>query len=257
MTIANDILRKEVTKAQTVIAQLLSDRKSVKILEVGCGSCSYIRLSQDKYIVGIDISEKQLQRNSILNEKIRRDIQDYNFSNSDFDLIVCWWVLEHISQPEKALINCRKALKENGVIVIASPNIFSLKGLVTKYTPHWFHIWVYRYIFGQKLAGIEERSPFRTFLRFSMAPEAIKRFALENGLSVEYFRLYESPKQEMLKQKYRIVSAVWWLIKSMTKILSFGAVNAELTEYIIVLKNQKEISAYGKSEFCQYESLAR
>jgi 2-polyprenyl-3-methyl-5-hydroxy-6-metoxy-1,4-benzoquinol methylase len=237
---ADNTFRKGVNKTQLLIDRLLSDRKIVKILEVGCGSYSHVCLNQDKYIVGIDISEQQLQRNLVLNEKIRGDIQDYNLPDSDFDLIICWWVLEHVSHPEKALINCKKALKDNGVIVIALPNIFSLKGMITKYTPHWFHVWIYRFVFGYKMAGIEGCPPFHTFLRFSIAPEAIKKFALENGLSIEYFTMYEDLQQKNIRKKYRILSAVWQSIKLITKALSFGKIDAEFTDYIIVLKKSSQ-----------------
>jgi len=237
---ADNTFRKGVDKTQLVIDRLLSDRKIVKILEVGCGSYSHVCLNQDKYIVGIDISEQQLQRNLILNEKIRGDIQDYSLPNSEFDLIICWWVLEHVSHPEKALINCKNALKDNGVIVIALPNVFSLKGMITKYTPHLFHIWTYRFVFGYKVAGIEGYPPFHTFLRFSIAPEAIKKFALENGLSIEYFTMYEDLQQKNLRKKYRILSTVWQLIKLITKVLSFGKIDAKFTDYIIVLKKSNQ-----------------
>lgn len=248
---ADNTFRKAVNKTQLVIDRLLSNRKFVKILEVGCGSCSHVCPKQEKYVVGIDISEEQLQKNIILDEKIKGDIQDYNLLDSDFDLVICWWVLEHVSQPEKALINCKKALKNNGVIVIALPNVFSLKGIITKCTPHWFHVWIYKFIFGYKTAGLKGCPPFNTFLRFSIAPEAIKKFALKNKLSIEYFTLYEDPQQKKIKNKYGINDAAWQLIKLITRVLSFGKLDVELTDYIIVLKNQAEAQVLDKLEFCQ------
>ncbi|PPS45535.1 bifunctional 2-polyprenyl-6-hydroxyphenol methylase/3-demethylubiquinol 3-O-methyltransferase UbiG [Chroococcidiopsis sp. TS-821] len=231
-----NILQSEIDKAQKFLDKELANKSYLKVLEVGCGSCSRIHLTQPKDMVGIDVSEKQLQRNNTLTEKIKGDIQTYKLPKSTFDLIVCWWVLEHLPQPKKALLNCQKALKEDGIIIIASPNIFSLKGIITKYTPHWFHVWAYRVIFGQKLAGIEDRAPFRTFLRSSISPASIKKFAQENELSIEYFSTYESPKQTRLRKKYFLMGFLWQSIKLVTHILSFGMVEVENTEYIIILK---------------------
>ncbi len=239
MSKAANTFKEELDKVRLVVKKLLSDKESIRVLEVGCGSSSFIKLNQNTYMVGIDISEKQLQRNDILNEKILGDIQTYDLPHSEFDLIVCWWVLEHLQYPEKALINCLASLKENGIIVVAVPNVYSIKGLITKYTPHQFHIWVYRYILGKTLAGIEDNPPFHTFLRFFIALESIKAFAYSNEFSVEYFGFHESVDQKNFREKYRIVGPVWSLLKLIIKTISFGKVDAELTDLIVVLKNQK------------------
>jgi 2-polyprenyl-3-methyl-5-hydroxy-6-metoxy-1,4-benzoquinol methylase len=238
---AANTFKEELDQVRLVVKKLLINRESIKVLEVGCGSSSFIKLQQNAYMVGIDISEKQLQRNDILNEKILGDIQTYDLPHSEFDLIVCWWILEHLEYPEKALINCLNSLKENGIIVIAVPNVYSAKGLVTKYTPHWFHIWVYRYILGKKLAGIEDNPPFHTFLKFSISLDSVKKFAHNNKFSVEYFGFHESVDQKNFRENHRIAGPAWSLVKLLIKALSFGKVDAELTDLIVVLKNQKVV----------------
>ncbi len=49
--------------------------ESVCLLEAGCGSASNINFGDNVRMVGIDISKKQLERNSTLHEKIIGDIQ--------------------------------------------------------------------------------------------------------------------------------------------------------------------------------------
>ncbi|MFQ6088941.1 MAG: class I SAM-dependent methyltransferase [Candidatus Methanofastidiosia archaeon] len=233
----------EIIKLQSVVDKLLSNRKTIRVLEAGCGSIGRISMGQNAYIVGIDLSEKQLQRNSLLSEKILGDIQSYDLPASDFDVIVCWNVLEHLSQPERALRNFLKAIKEDGIIILAIPNVFSIKSLITRYTPQWFHIWVFRSILGYRLKGRYDSGPFRTFLRFSIAPASIKRFALENGLSIEYFSIFESQMQKKIREKYKLVNATFGLLGLTVKALSFGKVDVNLTDYIIVLKKQKTSAA--------------
>lgn len=231
-------IRQEITKVQSVVKQLLDNKESAKVLEVGCGSRSYLRFSKNAYVVGIDISEEQLSINTDLDEKILGDIQSYSLPNSEYDLIICWWVLEHLSCPQKALENCLKALKKNGMIIIASPNAFSLKGLATKFTPQWFHVWTYKHAFGYKeVVKTANGPPFRTFLKFSIAPKAFESFAVKHNLSIEYFSLYEDFKQKKLRKKYRVDGAVWELIKLITKLLSLGKIDSEYTDYILVLKS--------------------
>jgi len=228
-------MSEEISKLQSVIDKYLTGKKSIRALEAGCGSCSHIDIGKSAYIVGIDISEKQLQKNKILNEKILGDIQCYDFPASEFDVIFCWDVLEHLAQPKKALKNLIKALKRDGIIVLAVPNLISIKGMLTKYTPHWFHVWIYKNILGYEMAGKEGHVPFRTVLRYSIAPKFIKQYAYDNNLSIEYFSIYESQKQKNIR-KNKFYNMIFSILILLIKVLSFKKIDAGLTDYIIVLK---------------------
>jgi cyclopropane fatty-acyl-phospholipid synthase-like methyltransferase len=48
---------------QEFINHALDGRHSIGLLEAGCGSATYINFAPKTYIIGIDISEKQLERN--------------------------------------------------------------------------------------------------------------------------------------------------------------------------------------------------
>ncbi|BAU05869.1 hypothetical protein [Fischerella sp. NIES-3754] len=60
-----------------------------------------------------------------------------------------------------------------------------------------------------------------------------------NGLTIEHFVLYENFRQKEMKEKNKILTGGWNLLKSMTKILSFGKIDAELTDCIVMLKKQQ------------------
>ncbi len=221
---------------RSIVDTLLSGHSNIKVLEAGCGFKSYVTVPKDtSYIVGIDVSEEQLQKNSIVDEKILGDIQTYQFPCAEFDMIVCWWVLEHLSYPEKALNNFLKALKKGGILVLAVPNVFSIKGLVTKYAPFWFQAWSYSVLYGKNY-GEKGYIPFRAFLRFSIAPRSLRRFAARNGLSIEYSCLYPDPDLPKILKKYKLIYPVWQLIRQTIRILSFGKIDVGLEEYLIVLK---------------------
>ena len=152
-----------IVKLQSVVDNCLKGKNNIRALEAGCGAKSYIKFKQNAYIVGIDISEKQLQRNTTVDEKILGDIQFYDLKPCSFDAIISRYVLEHVPKPQLALKNFLKALKEEGIIVLVLPNVMSLKGLLTKFTPHWIHILVKRYIFKKKNAGKDDATPFKTY----------------------------------------------------------------------------------------------
>jgi SAM-dependent methyltransferase len=225
----------ETVKLESELDKLLPPN-DVRVLDAGCGAKFPFRLPRHARITGVDVSEAGLAQNPALDEKIVGDIQTYRFPPNQFDLVVCWNVLEHVPRPEQAIANLASSLKDGGVIVLGMPNVLSLKGLLTKFTPHRFHVWVYRTIFRKELAGTEGHFPFRTFLRFSMSPNAIRRLARANGLSVRYVDLFEAPMQRTLRRRSRVVDLAWRASKLPIKVLSLGKVDAERSNCIIVLE---------------------
>jgi 2-polyprenyl-3-methyl-5-hydroxy-6-metoxy-1,4-benzoquinol methylase len=231
--------KKTQLELESFIDNLLSEQENLKILEIGCGELSHINFGNNPHIVGIDVSAKQLERNTDLDEKIVANIEEYKLPEMEYDVIVAWWVLEHLSQPNLVLQNCQKALRENGVIILVSPDPNALKGLITKFTSQWFHEFTSRYIFGYSQAGVEEQGPFKTHLKNSMSVQSIKKFAKNNNLSVEYFKMYENYWQEAIRKRYWGVNILWNIAKITFETLSFGYIRVKNTDYQFILKKHK------------------
>lgn len=200
----------------------------INILEAGCGSISYFRFNEKAHITGIDISERQLSRNRSIEMGVVGDIQVYDFQPSSFDVVICWNVLEHVQHPELALDKFVNAVKENGLIILGLPNLLSVKGLLAKYTPHLFHVWIYKYLFKHDNPGEDDRAPFKTILSYKITPNAIRRFARRNGLGIVYFSLYE-PKYYVEK-----LGILFLLFKKLFQLLSFGILGD--SDFVIVIK---------------------
>lgn len=109
-------------------------RKDVKngyILDVGCADGIMARgLSPFvKHITAIDGSEKLIKKAKRLKIKnvdfIFTLYEEYK-PKKKFDTIILSDILEHINEPVKLLENCKKWIKQNGVIIIISPNANSL-----------------------------------------------------------------------------------------------------------------------------------
>ncbi|MGF1587839.1 MAG: class I SAM-dependent methyltransferase [Pleurocapsa sp.] len=216
---------------ESFISKQLGNQENLKVLEIGCGSVSHINLGKNPYLVGIDVAAQQLERNTSLQEKIVANIEEYQLPKSEYDVIVSWWVLEHLARPDLVLKNCQQALKDNGVLILVSPDPRALKGLITKFSPQWFHVFISRYVFGYSQAGVEEQGPFRTYLKESMSPQYINKFAKNNNLSVELFQMYENYWQEALRRRYWLLNAVWSVGKVVLESLSFGYINVKYTDY--------------------------
>ena len=101
-----------------------------KLLEIGCGIGLLLEAAQELGwdIHGIEPSEDAVV--SIANavkDKITNDILTRGlFEENEFDAVVFWSVLEHISNPLEVLTVASSILKKGGLLVIQTPNISSL-----------------------------------------------------------------------------------------------------------------------------------
>jgi SAM-dependent methyltransferase len=231
-------LNPQIGDLQLVLDDYLKEKPDVSILEAGCGSSTKMDLPPHARIIGIDISQKQLDRNAMLSEKILGDIQSFPLPSGRFDMVISWFVLEHVAEPLKALENFATSLKSNGLIVLALPNVFSLKGFVTKLTPHFVHVIFYRYILGHKDAGRHDTVPFPTYLRYSLAPQALKKYAEENKLFIKYYRTYDGKMQQKLLRKNAVFRGFFWVVGGFVKLVSWNTLDVKNNNFAIVLQKQ-------------------
>lgn len=209
-----------------------------RILEAGCGSRSHVTFNGDSYLVGIDISERQLAENDGLDLKICGDVQCHDLGQSVFDVIICWEVLEHLRSPLSALENFARATKKHGLVILALPNVLSLCGLVTACTPHWFHVLIYRRVFGCKDAGRDGRPPFPTSLKFTVSPRSLRKFADRAGLSVVFSRLYD-PMVEHIQRSSRFAYSIYLFLCVVLKIFSLGTLGGTANSgYVLVMRKE-------------------
>ncbi len=225
-----------IAELQKFIDDEVAKKSVVRLLEAGCGSASKIRWSEKFDITGIDISQAQLARNAQVNTKIVGDIQSYKFEKQSFDMIVCWEVLEHLDHPELALRNFFEAVKPDGLVIVAYPNLYSLKGVITKFTPHFVHVWYYRYLLRRPEAGKNDTVPFVAPFRLSATYPAIRRLASSYNAREVFFALRESYSMQYVRNNFRTIGAAMKATSLVSRALTFGKVDAILSDCIQVFR---------------------
>src|SRR5260370_13685178 len=226
-------MSQEIQNLQFFLDRELFSHSSVRVLEAGCGSASNLNFAGQVRLVGIDISKKQLARNTVLHEKIAGDVQSYEFPSDSFDAIICWDVLEHLSQPELALRQFAHAIKPGGLVILCLPNVLSLKALVTKFLPHTFHVLAYRYLYGTENVGKNDTPPFNTYLRFRISAEAIRKQGARLVFQTVYFATEDVADTPPLRRKW-VMHVFYMKLKKILLALSLGRIGD--SELIIVLK---------------------
>ena len=174
-------------RVQRVLTEMLP-RRPVRIYEAGGGSVSVLPLEVfgDYTISVVDLDPAQLAANTYADEKILGNVESHSFADRQVDLIVCHNVLEHIEHVDRALERFYESLDGGGLLFVSSPNPRSFFGMITKWTPHWFHVLVYRHILRDREAGRPGHHPFPTVYHPLVAPAALVSFCRGLGFELVY-----------------------------------------------------------------------
>jgi len=211
-------------------------RDSLRVLEAGCGSTTRLDLGPQAYLTGLDISPSQLARNSSVHERIVGDLQFFPIPQGAFDVAVCWDVLEHLDQPAAAVRNMARALRPGGVLVLAVPNLWSIKGIVTKLTPFGLHVAFYRHALGDRSVGTDASDQFPTCLRLDVAPPRLRALARELGLRARFEAIYEGPVQAELRRRSRMANALFAVAGMLSRLATGRRLDLTGSDYLLVLE---------------------
>jgi SAM-dependent methyltransferase len=212
----------------------------VEVYEAGGGSISFLPpdVLRRAQITVVDIDEEQLRNNGYAQNAILGDIQTYRFKPNSFDLVNCYNVIEHLPDVEAALTGFFHSLKQGGLVLIAAPNPKSLSGVVTKYTPHWFHVWFYRYVRGEKNAGLPGQAPFPTHFHPLVTLSRLEAFAKAHGLQVIYRKEYESPRFPEMRARKPVLAT---LLDAAAAVMNFvlpGKADVRHGDYHVILRKR-------------------
>lgn len=106
-----------------------SGRHSIRLANLGFGVTAidfsdYIVEDAKKYVADLDLQNKiTVQQNSLL---------ELTFPDESFDYILCWGVLMHIPEVDKAIKELSRVLKKGGTLIISEVNKDSLETRMTE-----------------------------------------------------------------------------------------------------------------------------
>ena len=233
----------EARESLLAVHDILSTRlplSNLAIYEAGGGSTSFLPLNvlRRAHVTVVDIDEEQIRNNDYAQETILGDVQTWRFPPGSFDLVICYNVIEHLPDVEAALLCFCESLKEGGLILIGAPNPKSLSGVVTKHSPHWFHVWFYRYVRGDKNAGLPGQAPFPTFFHPLVTLSKLEAFATTHGLQVIYRKEYESPRFPEMRARKPMLAALLDAAAVLMNLLLRRKADVRHGDYHVILRKR-------------------
>jgi len=220
---------------RVMLSQRAIDRP-VEILEAGCGSRWDVNLEGLEYrVVGVDLDAVAVQtRVSVrkdLDEVIIGDLHTVDLGARKFDIIFSSFVLEHVIGVEPLLERFVSWLRPGGIIIIRVPDPDSVKGLTTKLTPHWFHIWYYRVVLSYPDAGKPGKPPYPTIYEPIVSRSGLREFCEKNGLIVQ--NEYASGG---VKKRDRNIDRIINAFTKLVSLVTFGRLSDRHTDLLVVLR---------------------
>lgn len=114
-----------INRYQTISKEI---KPNSKILDVGCGQANLLQFLPDCEYVGVDMHEssiRKLKRKGIKAICLDVSKDSLPFEN-EFDFVIAGELLEHLTRPYDFLLQVKKALKKNGMLIGTTPNPYSL-----------------------------------------------------------------------------------------------------------------------------------
>jgi len=121
--------RNRINKVISIIEKRFKPSQNIKIADFGCaqGNISLMLAEMGYKVFAIDIREDFLEYSKLKYEKgdiewIVLNIEDCEFDEKFFDVIVMGELVEHCAFPERIIDKVFKFLKKNGLLILTTPN---------------------------------------------------------------------------------------------------------------------------------------
>lgn len=153
----------------------------LRILEAGCGRDWPLKLAVPYKLTGLDMDPDALAARKDLDEAVVGDLRTAEFPAHSFDVIYSAFVLEHVRGADRVLKRFLRWLTPGGTLILQLPDRDSAYGYLTRVTPMWLHVMVYRHVFGMHEAGTAGHGPYPTYYDRVVSQRGLREFCRRHG----------------------------------------------------------------------------
>ncbi len=106
------------------------------LLDIGCAFGFFLEVARERGWTGTGIEISQFAAEHAVRELhlnvINHNIESWECQTRSYDIITMWDLLEHLRDPQGTLSKLASALKENGMLVLSTPDVDSLPAKIMK-----------------------------------------------------------------------------------------------------------------------------
>jgi SAM-dependent methyltransferase len=145
----------------------LSRYKNPRVLDLACGTgvlCAFPLAELGYDVTGVDIDPRSIKAAVAENPfpNLRFFCSDFNefHPNTQYDVIIAGYVMEHLERPETLMVAIARLLKPNGTAIITIPNGYGPHEIEQAIYYRFFEPWDFIYkirFFNQGLTAIKMR----------------------------------------------------------------------------------------------------
>ncbi len=139
-------------RAKNIIKQYLKENHDkankytsipLDVLDIGCGRGTLLERFHERChnVTGTERTSSPFSADYIY----KGNLDEIDFKEESFDIIIIWHVLEHLDDPKNTLEQICKLLRPNGLLVLSVPNFGSYQANI--FQQHWFHLDLPRHLF--------------------------------------------------------------------------------------------------------------
>ncbi|MBL7196676.1 MAG: class I SAM-dependent methyltransferase [Candidatus Omnitrophica bacterium] len=187
------------------VKKIQNFKKAGVLLDVGCG-CGYF-LNEAKSngwdVHGVDICESAVgyAKNVFGIDVFKGELKNANFPDNFFDVVTFWHILEHTFDPLGNLVQARRILKPNGILVVATPNVRN-------------YIYKIAYmVFKLKLSGIASQAVRKVHL-YHFSVNTLKKIIQKAGFTLLRFDI----NRDSTLLPERILDTFAWILYKILRI---------------------------------------
>ena len=134
---------KESPHMKKILNFLVRNKISGKLLDVGCSSGIFLYFAKQKGFEthGVELNELTA-RIAIANglNVHTGTLQDTRYEDNFFDVVFLGDIIEHVPNPRELLIESKRILKKDGMLIVSTPNLDSFWARATFKLWKWFKI---------------------------------------------------------------------------------------------------------------------
>ena len=210
-----------------------------KVLDLGCGLAygTALMAGHANEITGVDYDETTIENNksnysNISNLTfIRSSVPPLPFAENSFDVVTMFQFIEHLRDRKKLLEECKRVLKQNGMLILTTPNA------IKSFARNPFH--VHEYTFDEMKNELGNIFPIYE-LKSLKGNEKVNAYYLQNEKLVrkilrwDIFYLHRIIPASLLMKPYNFITT---LMRKMLKKNVSETVSISTSDFYLEEKN--------------------